>query len=516
MDRSATVLKASRSVIQPAAAGLRHSRAPFQELKAQSPLRPFLTLTWLLPAVVCATILGGCAVGPNYHRPAVDAPANFRGQSDAATNSLAELAWWNLYQDETLRDLIHQALTNNYDARIAITRVEQAHQLSAQARAAFFPQIGYEGVAARGRRSSLGRPTLNNNPGGPSPTTSGFLADFNAVWEVDLFGRVRRANEVVRAQYLATEEAQRGVRIMLQSQVAMAYFRLLELDRLLEIAQRSTNTFGQTLQVFNERLRGGVASQLETSRAEAALASAAATLPELRRQIMLTENQLNVLLGRNPGPVTRTTSLLQELLPPAVPAGLPSALLERRPDVREAEQNLRAANATIGLAIGGFFPRIGLTALYGGVSPELSTLTSGSANAWAVAANVSGPLFSAGKNYAQYRQARAVRDEAQLRYQQAALNAFQEVSNALLSREQFAETRAEQERAVRAYEESVTVSLQRYRAGKASYFEVLEAQQQLLPAEYALAQTRLNQLVVVVQLYEALGGGWSEPVTETK
>lgn len=470
---------------------------------------------WVLPVWFCLGILGGCAVGPNYHRPSVDAPATFRGQPDALTNSLADLPWWDIYQDATLRDLIHQALTNNYDVRIAVARVEQAHALTVQARSAFFPQIGYEGIAARGRRSSLGRPNVIN-PGSGNPTTSGFLADFNAVWEVDLFGRVRRANEVVRAQYLATAEAQRGVRVVLQSQVAIAYFQLLELDRLMEIAQRATNTFGETLQIFNERLRGGVAGQLETSRAEAALASAAATLPELRRQIMLKENQLNVLLGRNPGSVARTASLLQETLPPAVPAGLPSALLERRPDVRGAEQNLRAANANIGLAIGQFFPRIGLTALYGGVSTELSALTSGAANAWAVAANVSGPVFQAGRHYGEYQQARAAWEESRLRYQQVALNAFQEVSNALIAREQFAEIRAEQERAVRAYEQSVAVSLQRYRAGKAAYYEVLEAQQQLFPAENALAQTRLSQLIVVVQLYEALGGGWSEPAAKNQ
>ncbi|MCL5099202.1 MAG: efflux transporter outer membrane subunit [Candidatus Omnitrophica bacterium] len=458
-------------------------------------------------------LLSGCAVGPNYHPPKVNTPPTFRDQTSSGTNSLADLPWWTIYRDETLQNLIREAFTNNYDLRVAVSRVEQARTLVAQARSTFFPQINYDGGAARGRQSFLGNPIPSGEQRG-NPNTSSFLADFNAVWEVDLFGRLRRGLEQVNAQFLATEEARRGVTLTLLSDVAQAYFELLELDQLVKIAKRTTNSFGETLRLFEERLHGGVASKLETSRAEAALASAAASIPELNRQIMLKENQINVLLGRNPGPVARTATLLGQTMPPEVPAGLPSELLQRRPDILEAEQNLRAANATIGLAIGQFFPRIGLTAIYGGVSTDLSLLTSGGASVWSVAANVAGPVFQGGRYYAQYRQAKAAWEEARLRYQQTALNAFQEVSNALISRQEFARIRVELTRSVRAYVEAVDVSIDRYRAGKASYYEVLEAQQQLFPNENALAQTELNQLVVIVQLYKALGGGWEQPMDQ--
>ena len=468
-------------------------------------------LVWTLGAVLSLGIFGGCAVGPQYHRPAVSAPDTFRGETSAATNSLADLPWWDLYQDEILRNLIRQALTNNHDVRLALARVEHASAIAAQARAAFFPQIDYAGGAGRGQHSFLGTPVSGSSENG-NPEKSSFLAVFNAAWEVDLFGRVRRGSEIARAQYLATEEARRGVTVALLGRVATAYFQLIELDQVFEIAQRTTNSFGEILRIFNERLQGGVASKLETSRTEAALASAAATIPELHRRILLKENELSVLLGRNPGPIPRATS--SDLRPPDVPAGLPSALLERRPDLREAEQDLRAANAMIGLALGQFFPRIGLTTFYGRVSAELSALTSGAANDWAVAATATGPIFQGGRLYGQYRQARAAWEAASLRYQQTALSAFHEVSDALLSREQLAKIRLEQERAVRAYEDSVAVSLQRYRAGKASYYEVLESQQLLFPAETALARTRLNQLLVTVQLYAVLGGGWQLGETE--
>jgi len=328
---------------------------------------------------------------------------------------------------------------------------------------------------------------------------------------VDLWGRVRRLNEAALAQYLASVEAQRGVTLSLVGHVAQAYFELLGLDRLLDIAQRSSDSFADSLKIFNQRLAGGVASRLETSRAEAALASTAANVPELQREIELKENEINVLLGRNPGPIPRTAALLQQALPPAIPAGLPSALLERRPDLREAEQVLRAANAQIGVAVGDFLPRIGLTALYGGVSAELSHLTRNSARTWSLGASLDGPLFQGGRVFGAYRQARAIRQEAALRYQQVALTAFREVADALVTRNRLEAIRAEQERAVRAYEEAVKVSLERYQAGRASYYEVLEAQQQLFPAENALAQTRRDQLIAVVQLYQALGGGWQHP-----
>ena len=335
-----------------------------------------------------------------------------------------------------------------------------------------------------------------------------FGGDVNASWEVDLWGQIRRLNEAARAQFLASQEARRDVTISLIAQVAQDYFQLLGLDRELAIARDSTNSFGQSLKIFDERLRGGVASKLETASAEALMDSAAATIPELERQIILQEDQLCVLLGRNPGPVPHPNSSLDAQSPPQVPPGLPSSLLERRPDVREAEQNLRSANAQVGVAVANFFPQLSLTGLYGQVSPELSLLTAGSANAWSYAANLTGPLFHSGL-VAEYRGVKALRQQYILQYQQAVLSAFQEVSDALVSREKYAAVLDEQARAVDAYQEAVKISLERYRLGSASYYEVLQEQQLLFPAENSLVQARLNQLLSTVQLYSALGGGWN-------
>jgi multidrug efflux system outer membrane protein len=298
------------------------------------------------------------------------------------------------------------------------------------------------------------------------------------------------------------------VRVSLVAAVAQAYYEILELDRQLQIASRTTDSFKESARIFNDRYEAGSASKLDTSRAEAALASTAANVPDLERQIALKENQLSVLLGQNPGPIARTASLDDQSLPPVVPAGLPSTLLERRPDILQAEQELRAANAQVGVSVAEFFPKLGLTTFLGKVSPELSAFTAGTANTWSAAASLSGPLFSGGALVGQYREAKAKREEARLRYEQTVLNAFREVSDALVTREKLEAIRAEQERSVRSYGQAVTLSKQRYVDGKAAYFEVLEAQQQLFPAELSLARTELNQRLVVVQLYKALGGGW--------
>ena len=450
-------------------------------------------------------LLAGCAVGPNYHRPTNNAPEQFRGApATAATNSLADLPWWQVFQDPTLQDLIRAALTNNYDLRIAVARVEQARAIAAQARAGFFPQVAYQGQVSRGKNAIAG----NSFPNG-GQTADNFLVAGSASWELDLWGRIRRLNESGRAQYFASQEARRDMLIIVISEIAQNYFQLLALDREMAIANRTTNSFGESLRIFTERLQGGVVSRLETSRAEAALASTAATVPELERQIIFAENQINVLLGRNPGPVARNQTLLDEHLPPEVPAGLPSSLLERRPDIRQAEQLLRSATAQVGVSVASFFPQLSLTALLGQVSPELSAFTAGSANAWSVAANLTGPLFQGGRLAGQYRQAQAAREESRLRYEAAVLNALQEVSNDLTSVEKLAAIRVQQARAVQANEVAVEVSRQRYVAGRAGYFELLEAQQQLFPAENSLVQTQLNQFLAVIQLYRALGGGWS-------
>jgi multidrug efflux system outer membrane protein len=292
------------------------------------------------------------------------------------------------------------------------------------------------------------------------------------------------------------------------SDVARAYFELLALDRELEIAKKTTASFEESLRIFDQKLKGGVGSKLETSRAEGALASAAATLPDLERAIAQKENEINFLVGRAPGPVTRTASLLGVEAPPEVPAGMPSTLLERRPDIREAEQQLVAANAQIGVAVASFFPKIGLSAIAGAASVEIQNITKGPAGLWAIGAQAAGPLFEGGALIGQYDAATAARAEAELRYEQVILGAFHEVSDALIANAKLREVEAQEARAVTALEEAVTIAAQRYQAGQSSYYEVLEAQQQLFPAETALVRTQRDRLLVIVLLYKALGGGW--------
>lgn len=461
-----------------------------------------LALACLLSAAI---FLSGCAVGPNYVRPKVAPPAQFRGAEGLAQQaSFADQPWWEVFKDDQLKTLIDTALANNYDLGIAVTRVEQARQLAAVAHAQYLPSAGYSIGASDGKNEFVGSVAPGN-----STDKGSFLTLGNVAWEPDIWGRIRRLNESARAQYLSTEEARRGVMLSLTSSVAQSYFELLGLELQLQIAKETAASFGETLKLFSQRYEGGVASKLDTSRAEAAQAAAAAVVPEYERQIVLKENQISVLIGANPEPILHTTKLLDEVVPPEIPVGLPSDLLERRPDVLSAEQQVRAANAQVGVAIANFFPRFGLTALVGQASTPLSQITSSNGNIWSIAGNFTGPLYQGGALTAQKRQAVAAWEQSKLQYEQAALNAFTDVSNALVSRQKFEAIRAEQVRSVAAYQEAVAVSLQRYNAGKASYFEVLDAQLQLYPAQNSLAQTEINRRVIFVQLYLALGGGWS-------
>jgi multidrug efflux system outer membrane protein len=451
-----------------------------------------------------SVILAGCAVGPNYKRPQTDLPEHFRFEPiPAGSNSIAELPWWEVFKDDKLQELIRTAFTNNYDLRIAIARREQTRAVVEQARAGLLPQFNYAGSISRGKNALGGQPVFNEG----QAENNYFIAG-TASWEVDLWGRVRRLHEASQAQFLSTEEARHGVMVSVLSEVATAYFQLLALDRQLEVAKAASNSFAESLQIFNQRLEAGVASKLEAARAEASMASAAATVPDFERQIAVQENVLSVLIGRKPGPVSRKAKLLDEVMPEQAPGGLPSELLRRRPDIRQNEELLRAANARIGAAVADFFPQFTLTSLIGQVSPELSVFTSGGANAWSIAANVAGPIFRGGQLRGQYHQRKAEWDEARLQYEAGVLNALQEVSNALIGREKFGQASIVQDRAVKANEVAVEVSMQRYVAGKAGYFELLEAQQQLFPAQNTLVQTHLNQVLAVVQLYRALGGGW--------
>ena len=454
--------------------------------------------------ILFAFLLGGCALGPNYKRPPVNTPAAYRFSERQGTNSLGELPWWEVFKDPALQSLIRTALTNNYDLKQAVARVEQAREAAVVARAPLFPQVGYGGDVGRGRNSVLNTPSPLNGI-----TQSSAQINVNMVWEIDFWGRIRRLSEAARAQYMATEDARRAATIILVSDVATAYFQLLELDRELEIQRSATNAYAGTYRIFNERLINGVASKLETDRAAAAQANAAAVIPQLELQRAAAENRLSVLLGQPPGPIARASLSNQPQVIPAIPSGLPSDLLQRRPDVLAAEQLLVAANANIGANLANFFPQIGLTTLMGKVSPELSAFTAGSANMWNVGGTMAGPLFQGGQLKAQYRAAKARFDEAKAAYQQSVLSACQEVSDALVAKTKYAETREFDEQAAIALSSSVQVATERYLNGKSSYYEVLQAQQELYPAQRAQVQAQVGELLSVVQLYRALGGGWA-------
>jgi len=455
-------------------------------------------------------LLGGCAIGPNYHRPDTQTPPAYRDETRKSQESMADLSWWDLFKDPQLRVLLHDAVDQGFDVRIALTRVDQAHAIAAQVRGQLLPAVGYNGLADRGRNTLLGQPFTE----GDGATANGFAGYLGAAWELDLWGRVRRLDEQARAQYYASEAGRRAVLLTVVSETATAYYELLELDEELVIARDTTGAFNESLKLFNRQLEGGVVSRLDTASAEAQLETTNARIPEIERQIAIKENQLSLLLGRSPGPIARGATLSDEPAPPVVPPGLPSQLLERRPDVQQAEQAARAANANIGVTVGGFLPRIGLSALLGAVSPELSSITNHESFLWNIGANVSGPVFQGGGLHGEYEESKAQWEMAKLQYQQAALAAFGDVADALVSRQKLDEVRERQERAVRAYEEAVKLSTERYKAGKASYFEVLQAQELLYPAQVTLAQTKRDQFTAVVQLYKALGGGWKMTAAE--
>lgn len=447
--------------------------------------------------------LAGCTVGPKYQRPPVTVPDQFYGLSGPAqATSLADLPWWEVFQDPTLKSLIEEALRNGYQVKIAAARVEEARARFGIAGAELLPQVGYQGQFARERFSGF-------TPGAPAHVAAVDVvtANLNLSWEVDLWGRVRHLAEAAKAQYLATEEARRGVVLSLVSEVAAAYFDLRQLDQDLEIARRNAAAFQDTYNLFDKQLKGGVASALETSNAEASWATVAAQVPALESQVVAKQNQLALLLGRNPGPVPPGGALFEQPLRAEIPAGLPAALLLRRPDVRQAEQQLIAANATIGAADAALLPAISLTGMFGGLSPDLRQLLS-KGQTWSVAAGVTGPIFQGGRLRAEVRVAQAQFEQAKLEYEQAVTNAFGEVSTALAALQQLADAERERQRAVDAYQGAVRLANLRYNSGLSAYFEVITAQENLLNAENARAQVRHDRLVALVNFYKALGGGW--------
>jgi outer membrane protein, multidrug efflux system len=440
-------------------------------------------------------LMAGCTVGPKYKRPAIQPPASFYTEGQATENSAADQAWWDLFKDPVLQSLILEGLKNNYDLQLAVSRVEQERSLLGVSRSEYYPEIDYD-ASVSGAQSNIVR----------NHTYYGY--SFSTIWEIDLFGQIRKLNEAQRAVYFSSEEARRDVRLLVLSEIAEGYFQLRGLDEQLHIAQRTVKSFQNTLDLFQNKFQGGAASGLEVARAQAALSNVAAVIPDLKRQIVAQENALDLLLGRNPGPIARGASLVDQYDPPDVPAGLPAALIERRPDVREAEQDLIAANANVGVAKADFFPTLSLTGLFGGESPQLSELTA-SGKAWSIAGNLAGPIFTGGRLKNQYRAALAVRDQAKISFEKVITQAFGEVSTALSAHQQLASSYSEQLKSVDAYRESVRLASIRYDSGLSSYFEILDAQIQLYPAESALVTYDLDRKLTLVDLYRALGGGWN-------
>ncbi len=465
--------------------------------------------------LVTAGLVTGCALGPDYKRPPVTPPDAFRSQATPGqTASLADAPWWEVFGDPVLKQLIQEALAGNYNVRIAAARVQQARAGVTVAQSGFFPHLGYSANATQSKGLSnllgLGGGSGTDSRGRETnPVSTLYLGGAALNWEIDLWGKIRRSSEAANAQLLASEEGRRAVLLSLVGDVAQAYFELIELDARLSIARETTRAYEGTYKLFQDRLEFGVVSQLQTSRAEGNLAQASASIPEIESQISAKENQISILLGKNPGPVPRGTPLFGQAVVLTVPAGLPSALLERRPDLRQVEQELVAANAQIGVAKAQFFPQLSLTGFLGKASPELSALTAGASTVWQAGGSLAGPLFDGGRILGNYRASVAAAEEAKWKYERAVIQAFQEVSTSLAALDKLAGAEVEQVRSVKALQKAVQISTDRYLYGLSSYFEVLEAQQRLYPAQFTQAQIRLGRLLAYVQLYKALGGGWN-------
>src|SRR5208337_107167 len=420
----------------------------------------------------------------------------------AESASLADLPWWGFFRDPRLQQLVAEALARNYDLKLAVARVDQARSLVWVAASPFYPQAGYQVFA--GREKTF---VPLENAGG-NLTFNAFGALLNATWEIDIWGRIRRSTEAARANLFAQEDVRRGIMLTLVSDVATGYFRLLELDRELAIAQNSSKTYKETLDLFTQRFQFGKDSKLPVERAQAAYDSSNANIAALRRLIVQQENALSILLGAYPKDIERGVELTEQSMPNA-PVGLTTDLMQRRPDIMQAEQTIIGANAEIGVAVANFFPRIGLTALYGGQSPNIGDVFDSSFSIWNIAGGIAGPLFQGGRLLESYYAQQAFWSGTIAQYKQTILVAFQEVSDALIAQQTLVDQRVALTHQVGALRESVDLSLLRYRAGRASYFEVLEAEQLLFPAEDAVAQTQRDQLLAVVDLYKALGGGWN-------
>ena len=466
-----------------------------------------ITSSLLLTLVV----LSGCAVGPNYQRPALDTPTAYRtAASDTNTptgaKSLADLSWWDAYDDAQLKAYIAEALTNSWDIQIAAARVLQAEASARVTRAQFFPTVsaGADWTTARASENGPSGVPTGVNPQRDYGSVYGTMAGY----EVDLWGRIRRMNEAARAQLLATEAAQQTVRQTLVAQVATGYLSLLELDYELEIAQRTYDVRTNSLILTTARQEGGVASMQDVYQAQILVYTAEASITDTHGRIEQQENELSILLGRNPGTPQRGESFLRQKREVTVPPGLPAELIDRRPDIRATEQQLVAANADIGQAKAAFFPKVTLTGMYGVQSVALSDLFKGGSQTWQFGPAVSLPLFTGGALRGNLKLAKARFEEAVAQYRKTVQNSFREVSDSLIAYQRTREFRGHMEERTQANRNAANLANVRYEGGVTSYLEVLYNEQELFTAELNLAQARLNELLSVVQLYRALGGGW--------
>jgi len=460
---------------------------------------------WLI-LMLAPGFLAGCMVGPNYHRPAVQTPTTYRetgenSQLQAQAASYADLPWWQVFQDPQLQELIRTALKQNYDLQLATERINAARAQLAITRSSLFPQVQGNANFIGGKESNF-------------QTKFNFLTlASDAAFQLDFFGRLRRANEASRAQLLATEDARQTVILTLVSDVASDYFALLQLDLELEITHETVNTQIDSVKLTRLRLERGVATKLDVLQAQQVLDTANTQIPDLERQIAQEENAISILLGNYPQAVNRGLPLVDQHLPPDVPPGLPSSLIERRPDIREAEQVLVAANAEIGVAKAQFFPQISLTGSGGGAfgrSSAFSGLMSSQVGTWSYGAQVSQPIFTGGALRGNLRAAESQHQQALIAYQQAIQRAFGDVSDALIGYQKLHQVRVRQQDTVADLQESVRLSTMRYQGGTTTYLEVLDGQRSLFSAELTLAGARGTEYQSLVQLYRALGGGWQQ------
>jgi outer membrane protein, multidrug efflux system len=447
--------------------------------------------------------LTGCLMGPDYQRPAVDAPQAFRYETVDAQET-ANTTWWQQFQDPVLDGLIGEALANNLNVKIAAANVEQAAAVLTQSRSPLYPQVGYGASGARERWTGADTSSLPLDVDNPRDS---YQVLAGATWEIDLWGRIRRLSESARAQVLATEEARRGVILSLVASLANNYLQLRGLDEQLAIAMRTKDAYAASVTLFELQYKYGLKSGMTVEQARTQYETAAAAIPQIEAQIAQTENAISILLGRNPGPIQRGKSIYDFSLP-TIPAGVPSQVLERRPDVRQAEQNLVALNAQIGAAKALYFPTISLTGNLGQSSSELSNLFKGSSRVWSYGGSITGPIFAGGAIKAQVRQAEAARKGAELGYAAAIQGAFADVDDALVKRAKLAEQLEAQTRLVTASREYARLARLQFDGGVTPYLTVLQAEQQLFPAELNEAQVRSSLFAAAVNVYKAMGGGW--------